>query len=260
MWFDTHLHTTFSTDSKMTLHEALAKAKSSQLGLVITEHMDLCYPVAGDFVFSVEDYFSAYGPYRCDRLLLGIEIGMRPECLEENREIVESSDFDMVIGSIHVVDNQDLYYPPYYEGKDKIRAYTRYLEVMAEMIEQYSFIDTLGHVDYICRYAPYEDTNLYYSEFSQAFDKILKTIADQNKALELNTRRLGDEKVRAALLPIYTRFAELGGKWITIGSDAHRTQEIGKHFAEVCALIRQTKLEPVYFKNRQPIKQVISER
>lgn len=260
MWFDTHLHTRFSTDSKMTLEEAIVKAKDSHLGLVITEHMDLCYPVAGDFVFSVEDYFTAYGPQRSGDLLLGIEIGMRPECLAENRTIVESYDFDMVIGSIHVVDNQDLYYPPYYEGKDKIKAYIRYLEVMAQMIEQYSFIDTLGHVDYICRYAPYKDSNIYYSEFSQAFDQVLTALVRKNKALELNTRRLGDEKSREALLPIYTRFAELGGKWITIGSDAHRPQEIGKHFTEAFSLIKQIKLEPVYFKQRQPVRQVISER
>ena len=55
--FDCHLHTEFSTDSKMKIEEAIEKAKNLNLGLVLTEHLDINYPEKGLFTFDVQEYF-----------------------------------------------------------------------------------------------------------------------------------------------------------------------------------------------------------
>ena len=82
--------------------------------------------------------------------MLGIEIGMQLNCLEENREIVNRYPFDYVIGSIHVAKGQDIYYPKFYEGKTKKEAFEEYFSSMVDCVKKYDFIDSLGHIDYIC--------------------------------------------------------------------------------------------------------------
>ena len=44
MVFDTHLHTEISSDSEMKIEEAIKQAKALNLGLIITELMDLFSP------------------------------------------------------------------------------------------------------------------------------------------------------------------------------------------------------------------------
>ena len=76
MIFDSHIHTCFSTDSNMKLTDAINTANKHNIGLVITDHMDLNYPEEVGFHFNVDEYFKEYGKYKNDNVLLGIEIGM----------------------------------------------------------------------------------------------------------------------------------------------------------------------------------------
>lgn len=252
MIFDTHMHTVFSTDSKMTLEQVLLKQKELGIGVIITEHMDLKYPEPDSFMFDVKKYFETYNPYRKENFKIGVEVGMRQDCLEDNCKLIERYPFDFVIGSIHVIDNIDIYEACFYE-KSKAEVYQRYFTAMLECVECYDCIDSLGHIDYIARYARYEDKEVYYHECSEAIDKVLTVIAEKNMALEINTRRLESQSAAQLLMPIYHRFYELGGRMITIGSDAHRPQEIGKGFQTALTMAKEAGLKPVYFNERKPI-------
>lgn len=252
MLFDTHMHTRFSTDSQMILAEAAVKAQELGIGIVITEHMDLDYPQPLAFLFDIEEYFATYGKQRSERLLLGIEIGMRADLVEENRQIIAAYPFDYVIGSIHVVEKIDIYSADFYQERTKQEVYHQYFQSMLQCVESYDFIDSLGHIDYICRYARYDDKEIYYDEFSEIIDQILRPLAAQDKAIEINTRRLDNKASVEVLLPIYKRFAELGGRMATIGSDAHVTKDIGRGLQVGLAIAEQCGLQPVWFANRQP--------
>ena len=256
MLFDTHMHTTFSTDSRMTLDEAEKKGKELNLGIILTEHMDLAYPEPEAFTFNIDDYFATYGDRRSDILLLGIEIGMREDCVDANRIMATSHPFDFVIGSIHVIENLDIYQKSFYHSRTKEDVYHQYFDSMIGCLQQYDFIDSLGHIDYICRYARFDDPELYYFDFQTDIDLVLSTLAQRDQALEINTRRLYLPDTKESLLPVYHRFRELGGNYVTIGSDAHKPQDIGKdldiafEIADICGLT------PVYFKERKPIRLV----
>ncbi|MBP1743892.1 MAG: histidinol-phosphatase [Firmicutes bacterium] len=249
--YDTHVHTDFSTDSKMKLEEAMAKATLDNKQLILTEHMDLNYPKPGEFIFDVNEYFKQYSQYRSDDLLLGLELGMTEECLGEGKKIVESHPFDFVLGSIHVVDNLDLYYEAFYKGKVKSEAYGKYLQAMLVCVKNFHFVDSMGHIDYIARYGRYEDKEIYYHEHAEIMDEIFRMLIANDTSIELNTRRFDKKDVIEKLLPIYKRYAELGGKHVTVGSDAHTPEAIGnaerlaKEFAESC------KLKIVYYKERK---------
>lgn len=252
MLYDTHLHTTFSTDSRMTLAAAVDRGRELGLGLTVTEHMDLDFPKPQAFLFDIDDYFRDYGPHRSDSLLLGIEIGMRPDLVRQNAGLLAGRPFDLVIGSIHLVDGIDIYLEDFYLGRSKEEVFGHYFETMLACLDTYDFIDTLGHIDYITRYARFADPEIYYGEFTDYLDAILSRLALLGKAIEINTRRLASADTVAALLPIYHRFRQLGGRHVTIGSDAHKPADIGNHFSLAFDMAEACGLRPVFFKNRQP--------
>ena len=251
MLYDTHIHTRFSHDSRMDVRDAAAKAKALGLGLIVTEHIDLNYPDPKAFRFNPSEYFEEYAVYRSNSLLLGVEIGLSQDEMADNRKIVEGYPFDYVLGSIHIVNSIDTYSAEFYEGKTKKQAYDEYFDAMLDCTRMYDFIDTLGHIDYICRYSRYPDQELYYSDFEEKISEVLTALADQGKCLELNTRRISAKTVSDNLLPIYKRFREAGGRYITIGSDAHHTGDIGKNFREALEIAERASLKPVWFRNRK---------
>jgi histidinol-phosphatase (PHP family) len=248
---DCHVHTRFSTDSEMYIVDAIRRAKELNIGIIITEHMDYKYPVPGEFVFNPYEYLKEYSKYRNDRILLGVEMGLRPDSIEENRRLANENKFDYIIGSVHVVDNVDLYQGEFYQDREKKEAYEHYLKFMLECVKNYDFFDALGHIDYITRYARFSDKEIYYKEFQNLIDEVLKELAIKEKAIEINTRRLNDFKAVENLKVIYNRFYELGGKFVTLGSDSHSTDSIGANFAIGKEIADMCKLKTVYFKERK---------
>lgn len=252
MIVDTHIHTRFSSDSKMHISQALQRSEELGIGITLTEHMDLAYPEPDAFTFDIHQYLTEYAPYRSPKVMLGVEIGMRLDCLTENRQLIAANLFDYVIGSIHVIENIDIYQNVFYRERSKQEVYQQYFAAMAACLSVYDCIDTLGHIDYIARYARYSDPEPHYNEFAEAIDEVLKLTAQHEKALEINTRRLSNPAAVQALLPIYQRFYELGGRLATIGSDAHNPNDIGRDFNLAMNIAQLSNLKPVYFNQRQP--------
>ena len=66
MYTDTHAHTTFSTDGRMTPEEAVIVAKEKKLsGIAFTDHFDLDYPGNNnEFLYDFDDYFDRILPLK----------------------------------------------------------------------------------------------------------------------------------------------------------------------------------------------------
>ena len=251
MIFDSHVHTKFSADSEMLAADALARAKDLNLGLVFTEHFDYGVEVDGrKFEFNPADYMREYKNLRGKNLRLGLEVGLRKSAREVNKNFTAQADFDFIIGSIHLVDDFDIYYPDFYIGKDKATAYKKYFQQMAEEIELADF-DALGHIDYICRAAPYDDPEIDYPTFKAEIDAVLKIVTERGKILELNTRRFDKARAVEELIPVYKKYRELGGRFVTIGSDAHRVSAVGNYFNHALEFAHELELTPVTFCERK---------
>ena len=247
MIFDSHSHTSFSADSDMTAEDALKAARARGIGLVFTEHLDVDFPGELDFSFDPEAYWRQYEPLRGDDLHLGIEVGMQAGTAEASRAFVARAPFDLVIGSVHLLRGIDIYEKECFEGREKDELYREYFRTMAEMIACHDFIDVLGHIDYIARTAPYKNPELSYGAFADEIDAVLRTAVAQGVVLELNTRRLGSRRALKELAPIYARYHELGGKYVTLGSDAHGADAIGANFAAAEDFARAMGLSIVTF-------------
>lgn len=251
--FDCHIHTKFSADSEMNIEQAIKKSQDINAGIIITDHIDLNYPAPNKFVFDVDSYFKEYSKYRNDNLLLGVEIGMGKDIIEGNNNLVNRYPFDQVIGSIHLVNGLDPYLKEYYQGRSKKDAFEEYLLEVFNNIKLFTSADTLGHIDYISRYAAFEDKELYYDEHSEIIDEILKEIIKSGRVIELNTRRFKSKKAIESLLIIYKRYSELGGEIITVGSDAHTFELIGDNFNYVKEFCEYCGLRTAHFKERKAI-------
>lgn len=249
--FDTHMHTEFSTDSTMKIEEIIKKIREWNLGAIVTEHVDLNYKDKNLFKINPEDYFKGYSLYRTNKLLLGVEIGMSNRFSKDYEQLITEYPFDYVIGSLHEMFDIDLYEADeLYKNMSKNEFYEAYFTQIVSCIKEHPFIDSLGHIDYICRYAKYEDTEIYYDDYKDFIEEVLRAVIDKDIALELNTRRLGDKKAANNLIKIYKRFYELGGRYITIGSDAHTANAIGSHFHIAKEMTEFCNLNMVYFKER----------
>lgn len=251
--FDTHMHTIpFSTDSGMVFSDLLKVQKEKNLGVILTEHLDIAFGDPSAFYFDPDTYFKELSPYRNDRLLLGVEIGMTADTNGRNREIARSHPFDMVIGSIHFMQGKDIYYPEFFAmfpGKKEV--FSEYLDTMAEMISAFDDFDTLGHIDYIGRVAPYPDPLLYYEDYPDRFDRVLQLLIDKDKSLEINTRQFDKPQAVAALKTICQRYHTLGGRYVTVGSDAHTPAAVGAYLQEAYSLAGECGLTPVIYRKRQ---------
>lgn len=258
---DFHNHTAFSADSETPAEEMVEKAISLGLEyLCMTDHMDLDFPHPElDFTFSVPEYFKKHQELRKkygDRitLLTGIELGLQPGIYDELNNILKSYDFDFVIGSSHVVDRMDPYYPEFWKNRSETDGTLRYFETILENVADFDDIDVFGHIDYIVRYGPTQAKNYSYQKYQEILDEILKTLISKNIGLELNTAGLKYGLGFAhPHMDILKRYKELGGEILTIGSDGHKPEHLAYDFDKVPAILEECGFKYyTMFKKRKP--------
>lgn len=142
--FDYHIHSNFSSDSNMSMEDAVKKAIELNLEeIAFTDHMDLLYPPVSYPVWDInyEDYMNEFFAIKKKysskiKIKLGSEVGLQPHSIEKSLEILNSYSFDFVIASTHVVDFQDLADGVFYQGKTKQQAYIRYFEETFNLIKK----------------------------------------------------------------------------------------------------------------------------
>ncbi len=252
MLFDTHMHCEYSCDSKMTLEQAVAAAEKENIGMIVTEHWDYDYPTnPTEFLFDIDDYYAQLSKLRSDKVLIGIEIGMQTHTAAKDDEVAAGHAFDFVLASIHCMAGKDLYEKYCYEGLTKQEAVRQFLEDSITCVKQHQNFDAFAHIDYLTRYWPYEGEYLQLEDAPELFDKLFILLIERDKPLEINTRRLDDKGAVQSLLELYKRYYELGGRYCTLGSDAHYVEHIGRRLELALEMARACKLTPVYFKERK---------
>lgn len=255
IYFDTHCHTEFSFDSNMSIEGAMAKAASLGIGLVTTEHVDLNNMDVGGFEinFDIDSYFREYAGKRGETLLLGIETGIDMENIEKNRWMVEDHPFDMVIGSMHSMRRLDVSRPSDFREMTAAEFYRDYLNEAAKTVAANPFIDTLAHLDYPSRYLRLSPRNVRYQDAVAEFDELFDVLVSNDITLELNLRRPLQGDVLESLRSILEGYRSCGGRFVTLGSDAHNTDQIGANFREGLVLLKETGLAPCTYQERTRI-------
>ncbi|MBR2408087.1 MAG: histidinol-phosphatase HisJ family protein [Lachnospiraceae bacterium] len=259
---DYHVHTSYSPDSKMDPEEAVCAAIASGVtDICFTEHMDLghhmeMYDRVPNFAGMDETIFRLREKYPEIHIGKGIEAGYIPETAEETAKVLAEQRFDYVLLSTHCVDGLDCGVPESKRGQDKLTAYQKYLEtvydsVMDEKLRPY--YDCVSHIGYIAKGLHYEDNSLTYQMFPELFDKILCEIIKSGKGIEVNTSGIDRGGHVLPHPSIVQRYRELGGRIITIGSDAHMSRNVGAYIKETVEMVANAGFEEItLFQNRVP--------
>ncbi len=242
MLFDSHVHSYASPDSHMDPAEAIFILRGKNMGVTFTEHVDYVTPVdkadpgtadaprdERDYLADILIYPSRYEKYRADDVLLGLEMSLTKAFAHLNEQTVKEYDYDFIIGSVHLVDGYDIYFD-YFDQPRYEDHYRRYLTYSREVVAVSGYFDSFGHIDYISRVSPLTEKNVWYERYAEEYDALLGLLAERDTALEINTRRLGDASAVNCWLGICKRFNELGGKFVTAGSDAHDKPQLGINF------------------------------
>ena len=248
---DCHLHSYYSGDSRTPTEDMVRRG--IELGLktmCFTEHNDYNYPHADnhtdeDFVLNADSYLYELITLKekyADQiqLLFGVELGLQPECVRQNAVFAKSYDFDFIIGSSHICHGMDPYYPAFFEGKTEEEGYREYFTSVLENIKKFQNFDVYGHLDYVVRYGPNRDQFYSYAQYRDIIDAILAELLDREKGLEINTGgiRRGMKDFNPCM-DILKRYRELGGELITIGSDAHKPEDIAAHFDRAADVLKE---------------------
>ena len=185
----------------------------------------------------------------------GIELGLMLREQTELERLEAELPVDFILGSCHFTDGYDIYDRAYYAGKTEKEAYFRYLESTLERIRVFDCFDSLAHLDCILRYGPEKNRNFRPEDYMDIIDEILKVLIEKGKALECNTAGykygLGHPNPHEAILK---RYHELGGELLTIGSDAHRPEEVGKEFARAAEILKDCGFRYyTVYRERKPV-------
>lgn len=218
---DTHMHSIYSYDGQMGLKEMVEKGINLGLKyMAFTEHLEFGQITLKQFINRYQVYSREVDKLQEEYpeiiLIKGVEFS-NPEKYPHELEEVNKLDLDYIIGSNHESpkDNSELEILKYYKS-------------ILDMVKL-GGIDSLGHLDYLRR--KYDDSLLSNDGLRKLRDDLLREIYSylivKNIALEINSSAVrrcnldsfpSDEKLKL--------YNSCGGTKVTIGSDAHRLNEI----------------------------------
>lgn len=255
MHFDYHVHTRYSADSRAPVIEQLRAAKKAGVThICFTDHVDfdgVGLPPA-DIAARNAEIEALKGQFPDIDISFGMEFGMKDKAAYKDAYgHVKDCHMDFVIGSVHIVNGVDAYYPEYFEGRSREEAYLAYIEKDLECIRVSDF-SVMGHYDFCAKHSPYAERSMSYSLAPQIFDEIFRELISRGKAFEVNTSAWRNDAPWG--LDILRRYRELGGEYVTTGSDAHKPERVGNRLSEALDMIRAAGIPYVAtFKNMEPI-------
>ena len=256
--FDYHMHTVVSYDAENTPEEMVRAAiKAGLQEMCFTDHRDYD-PLDPDhnIAFDLQKYSDAYDNLESDQIKIrrGFEFGMLPDNREQFAKDVAARHYDFVIGSAHFVQDLDPYFDIFWQGKTMDEAELIYMEQVLTCVQNHDQFDVLGHLTYLSKaWANPTNRPIEYKKYREIIDEILRELVRKDKGMEINTSGLDPVGVFLPSEDMLRRFKELGGKIVTVGSDAHNQDRVGQYCHEACKLACDIFGYVCTFQDRKPI-------
>ena len=257
---DLHIHSDNSPDGNHSPMFICEQAVDKGLRAVaITDHCEIDSYFERRFDSSIfHSYFEtskARTAFEGQLLVLsGIELGQPLNNISLTEKIITNYSVDVILGSIHKpkgmgCDIKEIDYT-------KIDVYefmTDYFNELTELAKS-PLIDVVAHITCPMRgIKGIYGIDFDYSRVSDATDKLLKTIIENNRSLEINTSGLSHPmKATMPDVNLIRRFKELGGKHITLGSDSHSAYTVGNGIKEGLSIAKECGFDCItFYVNRQ---------
>ena len=256
--FDYHMHSRVSFDSKEDPANIIKAAEKMGLReICFTDHTD--YFANADeqkWVFDQQVYSDNYDhlSHPTIKIRRGMEFGLKPYNADQLAIDAKKRNYDFILGSVHLVNEVDVYDPSYWQTVTVPEAEIAYLEETLKCVQHHDGYDVLGHLTYLskCR-GHHTHKPIDLNRYRDIVEEIFKNIISRGKGIEVNTSgwdRCGDYLPGMDYVRLYK---ELGGEIITIGSDAHTADRVGQYSYEVAAQLKEIMGHVCTFEGRKPI-------
>ncbi len=237
MLVDLHSHTTFS-DGRSSHSEMVEAAIQRGIAVYgISDH--LCFHdnpwTTKPHLF--EDMRSTMAALKAGtssaKILFGMEVDYVPGCGSRVALLKADNGWDYIIGSVHYLGDWNIdSNAPDWEGKDVDATYSRYLDLLEEMVDT-GLYNIVGHLDLPKKYGHYSSIDL-----AEKYLSIGQKIKAKNMAYEINTngriKPCNDFYPHRTIVELYHQL----GVDVTLGSDAHHRDNVGQFFDEAAAMLR----------------------
>jgi histidinol-phosphatase (PHP family) len=269
---DCHTHTTNSPDAESTPLEMVQQGINLGLDVMaITDHceVNMWYPkehYPNPYDYDPYNYKKSFDDSLCDSMVLkagfkkdikvlcGIELGQA--CMDFNlaEEIISDPRLDFVIGSVHQIVGFPDFFVIDYEHTNLDTLLKGYFLTVLRLCKWGKF-DILGHLTYPLRYIYEKGFTVDMQQFEPVIKEIFKTVIAKGIGIEVNSSGLRQKCGFSFPTVEYVQmYKDLGGSIISVGSDAHATDQLGKNIQECIDMIKSCGFEYLtYFENRRPI-------
>ncbi|MBR1393175.1 MAG: histidinol-phosphatase HisJ family protein [Ruminococcus sp.] len=278
MLADMHTHSLHSPDADRGASVEQMALKAQELGLhtlTVTDHCDLNYWYGADehkyeeyylsdsSMFGSRDYAAASIEEvtalkeRFSFLRCGIELGQLAQAPEQAALMSADKRLDFIIGSLHMNRGKPDFYWIECKKMDSSEIVSLLDDYFAEELEvcRTGDFDILGHLTYPMRYIVGEcGIPLDMTRWEDIIREIFSTLISRGKGIEINTSGLRQHYgLTFPSLEHICLFREMGGEIITLGSDAHRIDDIGAGLGAGAALAREAGFRyTAVYTGRQP--------
>ena len=259
---DVHNHSNLSPDGTNDPEDMVKRAIELGIGYyALTDHLEINKFYDEEYLYEEPvRKASEISPLLIDKysdkinMAYGVELGQPLQDMKLTDRMLSSYKYDFIIGSLHMCNGWDDFYLLDYNKVSPDFLLKLYFEELLEMARWGEF-DVLGHLTYPLRYIV-GDSGLYIdmSKYLPIIKEIFSTLIKNDIGIEINSSGLRQKIGLTLPDEYYVRlYKELGGKILTVGSDAHCTEDLGKGIPETIALARNVGFtELAFFKKRNP--------
>jgi histidinol-phosphatase (PHP family) len=168
---------------------------------------------------------------------LGLEVDYVPGREDETRRLLEPYPWDYLLGSVHFVDGLGI------DGEPRLldavgveEAWLRYFDAL-EAAARSRLFDSLSHPDLV----------KIFGERDDAFDyrPVVDAIAESGVAVEVSTAGLRKPVGELYPHPLFLAACREREAPVTLGSDAHSPDVVGRDFDRACELLQSAGYETV---------------
>jgi histidinol-phosphatase (PHP family) len=197
-------------------------------------------------------------------LRLGIEADFVPGAEDRMANLLQSRDFDYVVGSVHFVGDHALDmddYGVWSSGRSPEEIWRGYFRALGEAARSGLF-DVLAHPDLVKCWSPAHPPNperpLPEGDLRRYYELAIDGIAESGIAVEVSTAGLRKRVQEIYPAPAFLQMCLEAGAPVALSSDAHRPEDVGADYdralellegagvSELCAFThRERRLEPI---------------
>lgn len=257
----THTHHSFDGAPNATAHAMAQAAIDAGVGLLaLTDHYETNGQVEGIYQYFDRDASFAEASAARDEfagrltLLRGIELGQVMQYPHEAYDALAAHDYDFVILSVHNLPGVPDFYLLRMDLMSERQQHQLFDRMLDEMLRSVDFpgISTLAHLTYPCRYMGKAGAAFDITEHTPKLTRLFEKMARLEVALEVNVSTLW--KGYGFAMPdrkILSLYKSVGGSLVTIGSDAHAPENVGRSIPDGYALLKDCGFDRITAQSHQ---------